>query len=186
MMGINHVFLLRYQDGIPHDVTDYAQSLVDKLFAHPEMTDSEIGRILVVDNSSRLYFHGEGCKFYEVNYLLQIRMRRLSGIFSGEDFTKRNVDTFIHSILKIPKIDSDYYPGEGFVFDIDLDNYKEWKRDKQLGALLAQNDLLNDRVNELTTHVNQLTKLLETMWMHPNMPGGQGQVEKAVESYGKK
>ncbi len=72
------------------------------------------------------------------------------------------------------------------MFDIDLDGYKEWKRDKQLGALLAQNDLLNDRVNELTTHVNQLTKLLETMWMHPNMPGGQEQVQKAVESYNQK
>ncbi len=185
--GDNHVFPLRYQDDIPHDVTDYAQSLVDKLFIHTEMFECEVEMVYVVDNSSRLYFHRKGCKFYKVNYLLRIRMNRLSMIFSGNNFTekRRNVETFIHSVLKIPKTDSDHSP-EGFVFDIDLDGYKEWKRDKQLGALLAQNDLLNDRVNELTTHVNQLTKLLETMWMHPNMPGGQEQVQKAVESYNQK
>jgi len=68
MMGINHVFSLRYQDVIPHDVTDYAQSLVDKLFAHPEMTESEVEMVFVVDNYTE-YYYQKGFKFSDVHYI---------------------------------------------------------------------------------------------------------------------
>jgi len=186
--GGNHVFPLRYQDDIPHDVTDYAQSLVDKLFEHPKMVECEFDIIFVSDNtSSSAGYRTKGNIFYNVDYLLQIRIKRLSNSFRGDSNYDRRcgVASFFCNVLKISKTSFDSTP-EGSWFYIALDKYVEWKRDKQLGALMEQNEGLNERINELTTHVNNLTKLLETMWMHPNMPGGREQLEKAVESYNEK
>ena len=164
--------VLKTENVIPTQVLEYAQRLVDLLV---NANHGTIVEALVVDNAEYERFYNVKSRMYKICYVLHIT-------YDGNDWAKfypkfvtieeksEERVKYIHEFLKVDGIGVIRGDPTTNMFYICLDGYKQFQQEKQL--------------QEIKSQLSELHQLLETMWFHPDMPGGREQVKKAKRSYG--
>ncbi len=148
-------FILSYQNGIPKEVTVYAQSLLDDFFQYNHKNfdyllkrvsiNCEVGK-MICKFRMHLEFNVLTTNTRDYNYIQSV----LASVFTGE---------YVNSYLSVY-----------------LDNWKQHQ-------LLSRIDELEETIQEQSKLLNKMTIMLENIWMHPSMPGGEEQKKQALERY---
>jgi len=164
--------VLKTEGTIPIQVMEYARHLVDLLVNANHGTISEA---IVVDNTDYDCFYNQKSQMYRICYVLFITYDPsewakfyTKSVSLDEKHEERR--KYMHEFLKVDGICITRSEPSKNLFFIGLDGYKQFQQEKQL--------------QEIKSQLSELHQLFETMWFHPDMPGGREQVKKAKRSYG--
>ncbi len=166
------VALVLKTDGIiPIQVMEYAQHLLNILVGVNHGTISEA---FVVDNTEYERFHNRKSSHNGICYVLHVQYPKLEQeyeklpTFIEKQEERRKMITEFLKVDRISVVGSSEEPKNRFF--IGLDGYKQFQQEKNITGIKSE--------------LSELRQLLETMWFHPDMPGGREQVKKAKRSYG--
>lgn len=147
-------------DDIPESIVVYAYSILNKLFesegSFPKLPLSKIHLVRNPSNSSEKWL-------YKMKFEYNVKQ---------DPTFYRNVREFISIKTNQEYV---YLVGEVLI-TITLNNWKQHQ-------VLSRIEELEQTVQEQSKLLNKMTIMLENIWMHESMPGGQDQKKKALESY---